>query len=118
MDLGFEDLTTRVLEQLKTIAKSETVIGQHFNIGDFICVPVIKISLGFGSGGGSGEAQKQGKGTGGGIGGGINIIPVAFLVAKGDNIQLLNIGRNKAIESVMEKLPEIIEKFTEKKEQE
>ncbi len=117
MNLGFEDLTTKVLEQLKTIAKSETVIGQHFNIGDFTCVPVVKINLGFGSGGGSGEAQKQGKGSGSGIGGGINIVPVAFLVAKGDTIQLLSIGKNTIIESVMENLPDIIEKFKNKQEE-
>jgi uncharacterized spore protein YtfJ len=118
MEIGIEDLTNKVLEQLKTIAKTDTIIGQHFNIGEFTCVPVIKINLGFGSGGGGGEAPKQGKGTGGGIGGGITITPVAFLVSRGDSIQLLNIGKNKGIDSIMEKIPDIIDSIGKRKDSE
>ncbi len=116
MEIGIEELTNKVLEQLKTIAQTETVIGQQFNIGEFTCVPIIRINLGFGSGGAGGEAPKQGKGTGGGIGGGVTISPVAFLVTRGDWIQILNVGKGKGVESILEKIPDIIDKFGKRKD--
>lgn len=115
-ETNFEELSAKVLDQFKTVAKTETVMGEKFSLGGFECVPVIKLSFGFGTGSGGGSSEKQGTGSGGGIGAGVNIEPVGFLVTKGDDIQMIAAaGKNKGMQSLFENLPGVIEKFAEKK---
>ena len=52
MELHFEELLEKITDFIKTEAKTETVVGQQFDLGEFKCVPVIKVGMGFGSGGG------------------------------------------------------------------
>jgi uncharacterized spore protein YtfJ len=115
--MGTFDQTENVLEQLKSMANTETVIGKEFKLGEYTCVPVISVRIGFGSGGGEGDS-KQGKGTGGGVGAGVNIEPIAFLVTRGEEISLMNIKKGKGMETLFEKMPEMMDKvskFTSKK---
>jgi uncharacterized spore protein YtfJ len=116
MDINFDALFEKVLDHLRTTVKTETVMGQQFQLGEYSVVPVMKASLGFGSGGGMGDSDKQGKGTGGGAGAGLNIEPVAFLVSKGDEITVMNVGKGKGIESFLDKAPEIMGKVIDMKE--
>ena len=75
MDLHFEELLSQITDFIKTEAKTETVVGEQFELGQFKCVPVIKVGMGFGSGGGEGVETKtkvlKGQGAGGGAGVGI-----------------------------------------------
>ena len=84
MDLHFEELLNKVTDFIKTEAKTETVIGEPFQLGGFNCVPVIRVGVGFGSGGGSGDSVKTGKGEGGGAGAGLGIDPMAHTKHKQD----------------------------------
>ena len=114
MDFNIEQLLGKMLENLKSVAKTETVIGQQFQLGDYTCVPIIQISMGYGSGGGSGDEPGKGKGAGGGLGGGINIKPVSFLVTKDNEIQMLNVGKGKGMETFLEKVPDMVCKCMDK----
>ena len=58
MVLHFEELLKQITEFIRTEAKTETVVGEQFKLGEFICVPVIKIGMGFGSGEGEGIEKK------------------------------------------------------------
>ncbi|MEO2052823.1 GerW family sporulation protein [Flagellimonas beolgyonensis] len=111
MDLHFEELMGKVTDFLKSEAKSETVIGEPFKLGEFTCVPVIKVGLGFGSGGGEGVEAKGRKGEGAGAGGGIGIEPIGFLVTKKDEISFLEAGKAHGLAAAFEKVPDLIEKF-------
>ena len=71
---------------MKTEAKTETVVGEPFELGAFKCVPVIKVGMGFGSGGGEGTEAKTRRGEGLGAGAGMGIEPIGFLVTKGEEI--------------------------------
>lgn len=122
--MNLENLIDNVLEKLKTVAKSETVIGEQFKLGDFTCVPIVKISLGFGGAGGEGDANPKtpgsgvGKatGTGGGTGGGVTIEPIGFLINKGDDITILNVERkNKGLAGVVDKMPNLLDKMMDLK---
>ena len=73
MEMNFEALLQKLTEFIQKEAKTETVIGEAFKLGEFTCVPVIRVGVGFGSGGGEGDSPKNGKGHGGGVGGGIGI---------------------------------------------
>lgn len=112
MDNPAQELIKSILEELKAIAKTETIVGEPITIGDKTIVPVCKITLGFGAGGGTGGAKDKGEGAGGG--GGVAIFPAAFIVIKGDEVSVLGVKPGKW-EYILEAIPGIIEKFREGK---
>jgi uncharacterized spore protein YtfJ len=116
MELHFEELLAKITEFMKTEANSETVIGKEFQLGEFKCVPVIKVGMGFGSGGGEGRESKGGKGEGLGAGAGMGIDPIGFLVTRGDEISFIEAGKAHGLTAAFEKMPDLIEKFVEKRE--
>ena len=119
MDIKIEALLDKVSEHVKSLASTETVLGEEFKLGDFTCRPVIKVGTGFGSGVGSGtEAKTKNQGTGGGAGAGIGIVPIGFLVAKGDEISFIPSDKKTALSSLFEKVPDLLEKMAEMKNKE
>ncbi len=120
MELHFEELLTKITDFMKSEAKTETIIGEQFKLGEFLCVPVIKVGMGFGSGGGEGVEAKARKGQGMGAGAGVGIEPIGFLITKGDEISFLEAGKAHGLAAAFEKVPELIEKYVEtrKKEEE
>ncbi len=118
MELHFEELLTRITDFMKTEAKTETVVGDPFDLGAFKCVPVIKVGMGFGSGGGEGIEAKTRKGEGLGAGAGMGIEPIGFLVTKGEEISFLEAGKAHGLAAAFEKVPELIDKFWESRRKE
>ena len=118
MEMHFDELLKNMTDFLKSEAKTETVIGEAFELGEFKCVPVIKVGFGFGSGGGEGVDQKKGKGQGLGGGAGMGIEPLGFLVTKEDNISFLEAGKAHGLAAAFEKVPELIDKWVDRKERE
>jgi len=117
MDMHVEEMLGQITDFIKSEAKTETILGEQFKLGEFLCIPVMKVSMGFGSGGGEGEDPKKGKGQGGGAGAGVNLEPIGFLVTKGDDISFLGAGKTKGISALFEKVPEMIEKLTDRKKE-
>ena len=116
MEMHFDELLTKMTDFLKSEAKTETVIGEAFELGEFKCVPVIKVGFGFGSGGGEGMDQKKGKGQGLGGGAGMGIEPIGFLVTKEEHISFLEAGKAHGLAAAFEKVPELIDKWAERRE--
>jgi len=117
MEMNFETMLHRLTEFIQNEAKTETVVGEAFQLGEFSCVPVIRLGVGFGSGGGSGDSAKTGKGEGGGAGAGLGIDPIGFLVTKGDQISFVSTQQNKGLSAIFEKVPELIEKMMANKKE-
>ena len=111
MELHFEELLGQITDFMKTEANTETVVGQQFELGEFKCVPVIKVGMGFGSGGGEGTEAKTKKGQGMGAGAGVGIEPIGFLVTKDDQISFLEAGKTHGLAAVFEKIPDLIGKI-------
>lgn len=122
MSTNFNEMLGNITEFLKSESKTDTIVGQQFQLGEFSCVPVMSVGMGFGSAGGEGKgkgpAQKagdaEGEGTGGGAGGGLNITPVGFLVTRGEQISFIPASTGKGLSAAFEKVPELIEKFMDK----
>jgi uncharacterized spore protein YtfJ len=112
------DMLGKITEFLKSEAKTETIIGQQFKLGEFTCVPVMSVGLGFGGGGGEGKGNSkntgEGEGTGAGGGAGMGMGPVGFLVTKGSDIQFIPTRSSKGLAAAFEKVPDLIDKFLEK----
>lgn len=119
METNFEQLLDKLSENLKGMAKTETVLGEEFKFGEFTCKPVIKVGLGFGGGNGEGDDNRhhgKGKGKGVGAGGGIGITPVGFLVTKGSEIYFVPSDQKKGLQTILEKVPDIMEKAMDMKQ--
>jgi uncharacterized spore protein YtfJ len=116
MQTNFEEVLSKVTDFLKTEAKTETVIGKEFKLGEFTCVPVIRVGLGFGYGGGEGEDEKKAHGGGSGAGAGIGIEPLGFLVTRGNEISFVPSRNSKGLSAAFEKMPDVLEKFLSGKE--
>ncbi|MCU0357624.1 MAG: GerW family sporulation protein [Cyclobacteriaceae bacterium] len=111
MEMNFENMLQRLTEFIRQEARTETVVGESFQLGEFTCVPIVRIGLGFGSGGGGGNSPKEGQGEGGGAGAGIGIDPIGFLVTRGDQITFISAQHSKGLSAVFEKVPDLMEKF-------
>lgn len=118
MELHFEELLGKVTDFIKSEAKTETVVGKQFELGQFKCVPVIKVGMGFGSGGGEGSQPKTGQGQGGGAAAGVGIEPIGFLVSKGEEISFLAAGKTHGLAAAFEKVPDLIEKLAKNRREE
>lgn len=116
MEMNFETLLQRLTEFIQKEAKTETVIGEAFQLGEFTCVPVVRVGVGFGSGGGEGDSAKTGKGQGGGVGAGIGIDPIGFLVTKGNEISFIGTQPSKGLSSIFQQVPDLIKKVMENKQ--
>src|SRR6056297_3079353 len=119
MEINVEALLDKVSEQVRTLASTETILGDEFTLGDFTIRPVIKVGTGFGSGTGSGTDPKtKQSGTGGGAGAGIGISPVGFLVAKGDEISFIPSDKKSGLSALFDKVPDLVEKMAAMKNKE
>lgn len=116
---NLNEVLGQMTDFLKSEAKTETIIGQQFKLGEFTCVPVMSLGIGFGGGGGEGKGTAknsgEGEGTGAGAGAGMGLGPVGFLVTKANEIQFISTRSSKGMTGVFEKVPDLIEKFLEKK---
>ena len=116
MEIKIEELLDKVSEKVKSLASTETVIGEEFKMGEFTCKPVIKVGTGFGSGTGSGDDPKSKcKGSGGGAGAGIGVVPLGFLVSRGKEISFIAVDKKTALSTLFEKVPDLVEKVAEMK---
>ncbi len=107
--MAVEDMIQTVLEELRNIAQTEVHVGKPMEVGNAHVIPVSKISMGFGAGGYGSEGETgQGRGTGGGV----SVEPVAFLVVRDDDVQLLNLQvPGSPIGQLVELIPDIVDQL-------
>ncbi|MDO3627852.1 GerW family sporulation protein [Mucilaginibacter sp. BT774] len=121
---NLDDMLGKLSDFLKSEAKTETIIGQQFQLGEFTCVPVMSVGLGLGSGGGEGKGKGKGpgdtKGAGEGEGfgalgaAGVGMGPVGFLVTRGETIEFIPARSSKGLSALLEKAPDIMGKIFDK----
>ena len=104
------------MAKMREMIDANTIVGEPITTADGITlIPVSKVSFGF-VGGGTDFNQKHDKsGFGGGTGAGVHITPVAFLVAKGEDVDLIHVSPSPltTVDRIIETVPEVIEKFTD-----
>ena len=115
-----QDVLRQLAEDMKQFAKTETIFGEPIEIQGSTVIPVCKMSIGYGGGGGEGEGtdekKRGGKGTGAGAGAGVKIEPAALIIAKEGEISVVGIrAKGSKLETLLEMIPETIEKLKAKK---
>ena len=111
------ELMETTMQKMREMIDANTIVGEPIKTADGITlIPVSKVSFGF-VGGGSDFAQKKAdlNGFGGGTGAGVNITPVAFIIAKGDDVELMYITPPaiSSVDRIIETVPEVIDKITD-----
>ncbi len=121
-EMPLKQVIDATLENLKNIMSTDTVIGEPMTVfDDTVIIPVSKVSVGFTSGGVDFDGKKtDNKHFGGGNGAGMSVSPIAFLVVTKNGVELLNINKSAAANTLADtvsdfvtKSPELIAKLKE-----
>ena len=118
MKTNVEEMIKGMTEFLKNEAKTETIIGKEFKLGEYHCVPVMAIGMGVGGGEGIGSAPKNATGEGGLGGAGMGMSPIGFLVSHNDTIQFITVHGPSALNTAFEKLPDLLSRYFESRKRE
>ena len=115
MKTDIKDVASTLTNFLKDEAHVETVIGKEFKLGEFTCVPVMRVGMGLGYGGGEGRDDKKGNaGEGMGGGAGVGADPLGFLVTRGADISFVPTHASTGLGKAFERIPDVLEKFLDK----
>lgn len=109
----FEGVIESLLNGMNSVLSTKTVVGEPTQIGDTIILPLVDVSFGIGAGAGSNSSKNTTSGAGG-LGG--KMTPSAILVIKNGTARLVNIKNQDAITKVLDMIPDLVDKFTTKKE--
>ena len=108
-----EEIMGVSMDKIREMVDINTIIGEPISSPDgTIIIPVSKVSFGFVSGGSDLPSQAADK-FAGGAGAGVTVKPQSFIVIKRDGeVKLLEMGEKAIpIESVVDALPDIVEKI-------
>jgi len=111
--MNLEEMLGKVTDFIAKEANTKSVIGEAIKMGEYSCVPVIKVGIGFGSGGG----EKDTVGGGGGAGGAIGMQPIGFLVSGNGEIKFIPASTSTGLEAAINKLPDLIGKYMDLRKQ-
>ena len=114
-DNNFKGVVEALFQGMEGVVSSKTVVGDAIHIGDTIILPLVDVSFGMGAGAfkgaNSGDSKEKG---GGGIGG--KITPCAVLVIQNGKTRLVNIKNQDTMTKILDMIPDVVDKFSEKKE--
>lgn len=122
MEHPIQGLMKTAMENIREMVDVNTIIGDPVETPDgTVILPVSRVGFGFAAGGsefGSGDGKSQSGDTsgqspfGGGSGGGVSIIPIGFLIVKGENVRLLSTdNQNQLYDRLIDMAPAALEKL-------
>lgn len=126
-----EGLMRTAMNSIQDMVDVNTIIGDPIETsGDIMIIPISKVCFGFAAGGSEfntetlDEYKKKEREEemqyrlpfGGGSGAGVTINPVAFLVINKENIKLMPINHTSTLDRIVDYVPDIISKFSNKEE--
>ena len=105
------------VEKIRQMVDANTVVGSPIALPDgTTIIPISKVSYGFASGGSDLPTKNPQELFGGGAGAGINITPVAFLIIKNGETNLLPVvSKPDTADRLVSMVPDLVDMFTSKK---
>lgn len=110
-DNKFNSTVSALFSGMDSVISSKTVVGDAIHIGDTIILPLVDVSFAVGAGAFNGDNKEKGAG---GLGG--KISPSAVLVIQNGRTKLVNIKNQDTITKLLDLVPDVIDRVTEKKE--
>ena len=108
---NFNSTVKALFEGMDSVVSSKTVVGDAIHINGTIILPLVDVSFGIGAG--SFNAEKKEKGMGG-MGG--RISPSAVIVIQDGKTKLVNIKNQDTITKILDMIPDVMDRFSEKDE--
>lgn len=110
-------LMHNTMEQIRTMADADTIIGTPIQADGVTLIPVSRLSVGVAGGGAEFSTKNQSNpdgNFGGGSGASAKLEPVAFLVVRDGGVKLLPVAPPPAttVDRVIETVPEVVNKVT------
>ena len=118
MSQNLPNMLNDTIAKIREMVDVNSVVGDPITTPDGITIiPVSKVSVGFGGGGSdfvSKNVNHQENPFGGGVGGGVNVVPVAFIIIKGDSVRMLPVAApaNTTADRVVELVPDVLDKIS------
>ena len=118
MSQTLSHMIENTLSKVKDMISVNDVVGTPITTPEGVTIiPISKVSVGFGGGGSdfvSKNANKQENPFGGGVGGGVNVVPVAFIIIKGDSVRMMPVAApaNTTADRVVELVPDVLDKIS------
>lgn len=114
--MTINDTLATLLDKVKALAKTETVVGDPIVVKDTTLIPISKISIGFATGGGEHGLETR-KSGGDAAGGGVTITPMAVVVVtEGKDSKLLWLEKeDKSINKLLDLVPGIMDRIVPEK---
>lgn len=123
MEHPIQGLMKTAMENIREMVDVNTIIGDPVETPDgTVILPVSRVGFGFAAGGSEFQGQGGGKNAsqqsadgqnpfGGGSGGGVSIIPIGFLIVKGENVRLLSTdNQNQLYDRLIDMAPAVVER--------
>ncbi|MFA6618650.1 MAG: spore germination protein GerW family protein [Candidatus Neomarinimicrobiota bacterium] len=114
--MTFNDTLATLLDKVKALAKTETVVGDPIVVKDTTLIPISKISMGFATGSGEHGAETR-KNGGDAAGGGVTITPIAVVVvSEGKDSKLLWLDKQDgSLNKLLDLIPGIMDRIAPEK---
>ena len=101
--MSIDSIASVVLEKLRNIAQTDTVIGKPIVVDNTTLIPVSKVSMGIGLGSNAGKTETAGSG------GGVSVEPIAFIVVTDGAARIMSLTREKDVfGKAIDMVPEIL----------
>lgn len=116
-DNPIERIMDNAFGKLRNMSRTDTVIGEEIEVGEFKVVPVSKVSMGFVTGGGEySEADAMSDFPfAGASGAGMSVQPVCFLVTDGKTIKVVGLSSQSPFDKILTTIPDIVSGLVKKK---
>ncbi len=109
---NLNEVMQSLFKGMDTVLSTKTVVGEATTIGDIIILPLVDVSFGVAAGATLGDKKNNGAG---GLGG--KMSPNAVLVIQDGKTKLVNIKNQDTVTKVLDMIPELAEKFANKKKE-
>ncbi|SFK45598.1 Uncharacterized spore protein YtfJ [Lachnospiraceae bacterium KH1T2] len=109
-DKNSSEVIDKLMQGMSSFLSTKTVVGEPISLGDTVIIPLVEVSFGMGAGSGSNDKKNK---NAGGIGG--KMAPSAVLVIRNGVTKLVNIKNQDSVTKILDMVPDIVSKFTEKK---
>ena len=108
---NFNSTVKALFEGMDSVVSSKTVVGDAIHINGTIILPLVDVSFGIGAGSFNAEKKETGMG---GMGG--RISPSAVIVIQDGRTKLVNIKNQDTITKILDMIPDVMDRFSEKDE--